>query len=431
MDETCRDFAFVGANAWRVLEAQAGVIDEKVDGVNPTEWMMKTAAANNVSVIRMFASSVTPDLILQTGPDSYNEKALQALDQTVALAGKYGIRLTLIFVDTWKTPESITNFAAWSGTSISDFFTNSKVINMFKDHMTYMVTRTNTVTGVKYSEDPTIFSWNIANEPRFQYNYTTCQSNPQQCGNDMNNWIKETSAHLKSVDPNHMVTVGYEGFFGDGSQYLGSNPSTGWPEYTGQEFDVNGAIPDIDYVGAFSFSFEIIKFVYIPVVHKLYSTSISSTAEIHLWVDNWGASGGSGFVDQWINTHKEVAKSLGKPLVMEEFGKHVANPFDDNSNDANLREQTFSRVLSALQDSLSTGDVLRGALYWMWDPSLQSTSSPGYDRYGGDQVPITSSLFQNTIAPVAAKAASMKNTAQGCLQPAIAAAGRKLLSETK
>jgi hypothetical protein len=151
------------------------------------------------------------------------------------------------------------------------------------------------------------------------------------------------------------------------------------------------------------------------------------SAEIHLWVDNWGASGGSGFVDQWISTHREVAKSLGKPLVMEEFGKHVANPFDDHSNDASLREQTFTTVLSALQDSLSTGDVLRGVLYWMWDPSLQSTNSPGYDRYGGDQVPITSSLFQNVISPIAAKAASMKNIAQGCLQPAIAAAGRKLL----
>lgn len=37
---------------------------------------------------------------------------------------------------------------------------------MAADHVRKIVSRVNTVTGKSYSEDPAIFSWQIANEPR-------------------------------------------------------------------------------------------------------------------------------------------------------------------------------------------------------------------------------------------------------------------------
>ena len=40
-------------------------------------------------------------------------------------------------------------------------------------------------------------------------------------------WIEEVSAFVKAADPNHLVTVGEEGFYGPGSPDLGSNPSPG------------------------------------------------------------------------------------------------------------------------------------------------------------------------------------------------------------
>jgi endo-1,4-beta-mannosidase len=38
-------------------------------------------------------------------------------------------------------------------------------------------------------------------------------------------WIEEVSAYLKTVDPNHMVTVGEEGFYGFGSPNVDLNPN--------------------------------------------------------------------------------------------------------------------------------------------------------------------------------------------------------------
>ena len=46
-----------------------------------------------------------------------------------------------------------------------------------------------------YSEDPTIFSFQLANEP---------QSPPIE-------WIADISAYIKSLTPNHMVSIGLEG----------------------------------------------------------------------------------------------------------------------------------------------------------------------------------------------------------------------------
>lgn len=132
MNENCSDFAFVGANVWQVVEAQAGIFNEQVNGTNPAEYLFQTAAANNISVIRMFAEGTTNNLTLQTGPHSYNQSALKALDQTVAMAGKHGIKLTLILGDTWGTPESIAQFASWSNTSVHNFFLDSQAINLYK-----------------------------------------------------------------------------------------------------------------------------------------------------------------------------------------------------------------------------------------------------------------------------------------------------------
>jgi len=259
-----------------------------------------------------------------------------------------------------------------------------------------MVNRTNTVTGVKYSEDPTIFSWNVLNEPRFFYNYSKCHDDPQFCRNKLYSWIKETSSHLKSIDSNHLVSIGYEGFFAPSSQYSKANPSGGWVKYTGQDFENDTALSTIDY------------------------------AEIHLWVDNWDVAGNNGFIKTWINDHEKAAQKLGKPLVMEEFGKNTTNPFDEQLKDQQVRNQTFSTVMSYLTDSLNSGGVLRGAVYWMWDPVIQSTNSPGYNKYGQDQVPVNGSTFQNIIVPAASKAASKNGTVQSCSNNSTSSAGRKL-----
>ncbi|OAV84831.1 hypothetical protein PTTG_31021, partial [Puccinia triticina 1-1 BBBD Race 1] len=69
----------------------------------------------------------------------------------------------------------------------------------FKDHIKTVINRVNTVTGVTYKDDPTIMTWELSNEP---------QDPPLS-------WVAETSAYIKSLAPNHLVTVGFEGKTGE------------------------------------------------------------------------------------------------------------------------------------------------------------------------------------------------------------------------
>ena len=54
-------------------------------------------------------------------------------------------------------------------------------------------------------DDPTILAWSLANEPRCDGDYS---------GSSLQGWIDATAEFLKSIDPNHLITVGAEGFLG-------------------------------------------------------------------------------------------------------------------------------------------------------------------------------------------------------------------------
>ena len=54
-------------------------------------------------------------------------------------------------------------------------------------------------------DDPTILAWSLSNEPRCDGDYS---------GSSLQGWIDATAEFLKSIDPNHLITVGAEGFLG-------------------------------------------------------------------------------------------------------------------------------------------------------------------------------------------------------------------------
>jgi len=53
-----------------------------------------------------------------------------------------------------------------SGKTIEDFFLDSGVRLLYMAHVCKCINRVNTVTGVRWRDDPTIMSWNLMNEPR-------------------------------------------------------------------------------------------------------------------------------------------------------------------------------------------------------------------------------------------------------------------------
>ncbi|WP_318215091.1 cellulose binding domain-containing protein [Streptomyces sp. SCL15-6] len=78
--------------------------------------------------------------------------------------------------------------------------------------MSHTLNRTNHYSGVKYKDDPTIFAWDLMNEPRYGG-----QSDGENVeGTTLRAWVDEMGAYVKAIDPNHLLGAGIEGH---GTQY--------------------------------------------------------------------------------------------------------------------------------------------------------------------------------------------------------------------
>lgn len=71
----------------------------------------------------------------------------------------------MAFVDNWV--EGVDRYTAWAGAANHvDFFSNAAVKQLYKDNVKALTGRVNSINGRKYAEDPTIFAWDLINEPR-------------------------------------------------------------------------------------------------------------------------------------------------------------------------------------------------------------------------------------------------------------------------
>ena len=58
-------------------------------------------------------------------------------------------------------------YVRWrGGTHHDQFYTDPVIRGWYKDWISHVLNRTNTLTGVKYKDDPTVMLWELGNEPR-------------------------------------------------------------------------------------------------------------------------------------------------------------------------------------------------------------------------------------------------------------------------
>jgi hypothetical protein len=82
------------------------------------------------------------------------------------------------------------------------FYTNPETRRLYREHLEKLVSRRNSITGLLYRDDPTIFGWELMNEAQVITGRWA----------ERRAWISEMSAYLKSLDPNHMITPGAWGY---------------------------------------------------------------------------------------------------------------------------------------------------------------------------------------------------------------------------
>ena len=276
------------------------------------------------------------------GAPAFNDGAtgLEQLDYVVAKAGEEGLRLILPLTNNWSAFGGMDQYNIWAGSEFhSDFYTDPAIKGWYKDWAEHLLERTNTITGVVYKDDPTIMAWELANEPRCigdggpadgSWGTGLFPRDPACTAETITPWVEEMSAHLKSIDPNHLVTTGDEGFFNhpDGAdwQYDGTD---------GVDTEAWASVDTIDYMS------------------------------YHLYPDHWGTDAAWGA--QWIVDHNASAEAIGKPALLGEFGWQ----------DKATRNAVYRLWLDT---QLETGGA--GSLYWILsDDREDGTPYPDYDGF--------------------------------------------------
>lgn len=141
-----------------------------------------------------------------TGRRQYNEDAFRSLDRVLALGQEYDIRviIPLIASQSFAGVRGTDEFAALSGkTAVGAFWTDAEVKDDFKAFITYLVNRRNTVSGLRYGDDPAILAWQLGNE--FDSYAPDRKLDADAWRPIITAWALEMAAFIKSQDPRHLV----------------------------------------------------------------------------------------------------------------------------------------------------------------------------------------------------------------------------------
>ncbi len=354
---------FVGTNFW--YGAILGSEGSGGDRVR-LEAELDTLKALGMTNLRVLVGGDGPDGIptrvsptLQKKPGVYNDTIFRGLDWLLAEMAEREMKAVLYINNSWEWSGGYGMYLEWAGEgealipaiagygpymeSVSRFVTNEKAKELFYNHVKHVVSRTNTVTGKPYKDDPTIFSWQIGNEPRCFRADSTGQA-------AFVDFLWTTASLIKSIDPNHMVSSGSEGKWGcEGSMEL---------------YEKIHSCPDIDYMN------------------------------IHIWPYNWSWVRENTLktnlpvaianTDDYIDEHLELAKKYGKPVVLEEFGF----PRDDfkvaQGTPTTARDEYYEHVFERIVESAGEGGLFAGLNFWGWGGLASQSETNLYWQPGDD-----------------------------------------------
>lgn len=302
-------------------------------------------------------TSVTP--YLQTAPGVYDERMLVGLDYLLAEMHKRGMVAVIYLTNSWDWSGGYGFYLRATGHGDSpdahgegykayvkyatEFNHDTKAQELYFNHVRRIVSRVNSLTGKPYRDDPTIMAWQLCNEPRV---FGSRSFRGYKDG--FAEWSRKSTALIKSLDPNHLVSTGSEGLIGC--------------DFDRELYERQHSDPNIDYL------------------------------TVHIWPVNWSWAKPDRLSEdlpnvfrktqECISQHEAYAKKLGKPFVIEEFGYSRDHTAYKPDTPTEARDAFYRQIFKYVRESKENGGILAGCNFWGWGGSGRPTEEnwkPGDD----------------------------------------------------
>ena len=353
-------YHFIGTNYW-----YGSMIGAKTGDRKRLLKELDELKANGITNLRILVGAeggnqdytVTP--ALQPTKNSYNTELLEGLDYVLSEMGKRDLNAILYLNNNWEWSGGMAKYLEWNGYGqvpnpniapntwpqfmefTSKFHTCEPCKADFIKHLQFIMGRTNTITHKKYTEDPAIMAWEVANEPRvFTKENETA----------FTQWLNEVVNEMNRLDPNHLITTGSEG-------KAGSNDDLA-------TFERTHTNPNIDYL------------------------------TMHIWPKNWGwykiedENGSTPIAIEktmaYIDEHIAVAKRLQKPIVLEEFGYPRSQESLDRKASAVYRNDFYKAVFDRLSKAIKEKEPFVALNFWGYAGIAKNNPKDGKWKIGLD-----------------------------------------------
>jgi len=358
-----KPYYYVGTNFW-----YGAILGSTGQGGNRKRLCaeldkMKSMGIDNLRILvgadgeRGIKTKVEPTL--QIKPGVYNDTILEGLDYLLQQMGKRNMLAVLYLNNSWEWSGGYGFYLQYAGEGkaprpdeagypaymnfVRKYATSEEAHQLFYKYVNFILNRTNRYTHRKYVDDPAIMSWQIGNEPRA---FGKEELEP------FVKWLSEASSLIRSIDKNHLVSIGSEGAWGCEGDY--------------NVYEKICADKNIDY------------------------------CNVHLWPYNWGWAKKDSLIEnldrscrntkEYIDRHLTICSKLNKPLVMEEFGYprdgFSFSPYSTTKG----RDGYYKYVFSLVVDNAKSGGNFAGCNFWGWGGMAKPTHENWNvgDDYCGD-----------------------------------------------
>lgn len=324
---------------------------------------MKSLGIDNLRILvgsdgkRGVKTKVEPTL--QEAPGVYNDTILAGLDYLLMQMEKRKMVAVLYLNNSWEWSGGYGYYLEQAGLGqaprpneagysafmqfVSQYASCEKAHQLFYDYVRFIIGRTNRYTHRRYVDDPAIMSWQIGNEPR---------AFSKEALPAFERWLAEASNLIRSLDSNHLISIGSEGSWGCENDIAC--------------YERICADKNVDY------------------------------CNIHLWPYNWSWARKEHLVEdlgvsckntkEYIDAHLSVCARIGKPVVMEEFGYPRDGFSFTPGSSTQGRDGYYQYVFGLVADNAEKGGYFAGCNFWGWGGYAQPKHEQWQvgDDYTGD-----------------------------------------------